>query len=211
LFYYGGPIFWGWGRINKRCYARCKILCITSVAGSCISITEHEVSDTAVREAVSILVYWMYVIHCRLHCHKGKGKTIAVTGREGPYVCETSRFSHLLDNQLTDGSQVVSFTRQAIPVTGHECPYVCETSRFSHLLENQLTDGSQVVSFTRQAVPVTGHEGPYVCETSRFSHLLDSRLRSSGEVVSLTRPPHCTPQEDFWYSFLLEAESTPEP
>jgi hypothetical protein len=49
---------------------------------------------------------------------------------------------------------------------------------------------------------VTGHGGPYGCETSRLPHFLDNRLKDGGEV---------TPQEDSWYSFLLEAESTPGP
>jgi hypothetical protein len=39
----------------------------------------------------------------------------------------------------------------------------------------------------------------------------DFRLTDGGEVVSLTRRPPFTPQEDSWYSFLLEAESTPGP
>jgi hypothetical protein len=39
-------------------------------------------------------------------------------------------------------------------------------------------------------------------------HFLDDRLTDGGEVVSLTRRPSFTPQEDSWYSFLLEAEST---
>jgi hypothetical protein len=38
---------------------------------------------------------------------------------------------------------------------------------------------------------------------SRLSHYLDNRLTDGGEVVSLY------PQEDSWYSFSLEAESTP--
>jgi hypothetical protein len=45
---------------------------------------------------------------------------------------------------------------------------------------------------------------------SRFPHYLDNRLTDGGEVVSLTRPPAALyPQVDSWYSFLLEAESTP--
>jgi hypothetical protein len=57
-----------------------------------------------------------------------------------------------------------------------------------------------------EAIPVTGHGGPEGCETSRLPHYLDNRLTDGGKVVS--RPlPH--PPEDSWYSFLLEAESTP--
>jgi hypothetical protein len=51
---------------------------------------------------------------------------ITVTGREGPYGCETSRLPHFLDNQLADGGEVVSptgrlpFTPRKIPGT-HFC------------------------------------------------------------------------------------------
>jgi hypothetical protein len=38
---------------------------------------------------------------------------------------------------------------------------------------------------------------------------LDNRLTDGGKVVSLTRRPPFTPQEDSWYSFMLEAELTP--
>jgi hypothetical protein len=62
-----------------------------------------------------------------------------------------------------------------------------------------------------KAILVTGREGPYGCETSRFPEFLDSRLTDGGEVVSPTRRPPFTPQEDSWYSFLLEAELTPGP
>jgi hypothetical protein len=42
---------------------------------------------------------------------------------------------------------------------------------------------------------------------SRLPHYLDNRLTDGGEVVSLI----CRPQEDSWYSFVLEAESTTGP
>jgi hypothetical protein len=60
-----------------------------------------------------------------------------------------------------------------------------------------------------KAIPVTGLGGPQGCETSRLSHFLDSQLTVGGEVVSLTCRLPFTPQEDSWYSFVLEAESTP--
>jgi hypothetical protein len=64
---------------------------------------------------------------------------------------------------------------------------------------------------TGKAFPVTGRGGPYGCETSRLSHYLENRLTVGVEVVSLTPRPLFSPQEDSRYSFLLEAESTPEP
>jgi hypothetical protein len=41
--------------------------------------------------------------------------------------------------------------------------------------------------------------------------LLDNRLTHGGEVVTLTSRPPFTPKSVSWYSFLLEAESTPGP
>jgi hypothetical protein len=41
-----------------------------------------------------------------------EGKAIPVTGRGGPYGCETSRLPDFLDNLLTDGGKVVSLTRR---------------------------------------------------------------------------------------------------
>jgi hypothetical protein len=62
-----------------------------------------------------------------------------------------------------------------------------------------------------KVIPVTGHGGPLGCEMLRFPHFLDNRLTDGGEVVSITRRPSFSPQKDFWYSILLEAESTPGP
>jgi hypothetical protein len=60
-----------------------------------------------------------------------------------------------------------------------------------------------------KAIPVTGRGGPYGCETSRLPHFLDNRLTDGGEDVSLNRRSPFIPQEDSWYSFLLEVWSTP--
>jgi hypothetical protein len=62
-----------------------------------------------------------------------------------------------------------------------------------------------------KAVAVRGREGPQGCDRWRLPHFLDKRLSHGGEVVSLTRRPLFTPQVDSWYSFPLEAESTPRP
>jgi hypothetical protein len=45
---------------------------------------------------------------------------------------------------------------------------------------------------------------------SRILHFPDNRLTDGGEVVSLTSQPAALyTQENSWYSFLLEVESTP--
>jgi hypothetical protein len=45
--------------------------------------------------------------------------------------------------------------------------------------------------------------------TSRIPHFLDNRLTDGSEVVSLMHRQRFTHREDYWYSFLLEAESNP--
>jgi hypothetical protein len=53
-------------------------------------------------------------LHSPICAHgKKKDKAIPVTGRGGPWGCETSRLPHLLDNRFTDGGEVVSLTRRS--------------------------------------------------------------------------------------------------
>jgi hypothetical protein len=59
-------------------------------------------------------------------------------------------------------------------------------------------------------IPVAVRGGPQGCVTSRPAHFLDNRFTNGGEVVSLMHGPHLYPQEDLWYSLLLEAELTQE-
>jgi hypothetical protein len=61
-----------------------------------------------------------------------------------------------------------------------------------------------------KAIPVIGRGDPYGCERSRLPHFLDNQPTDGGEVAGLTRQPAALyPQEDSWYSFLIQAESTP--
>jgi hypothetical protein len=53
---------------------------------------------------------------------KKEGKIIPVTCRERPYVSETSRLPHLLDNRLRDGGEVVSRTRRAAALYSRKIP-----------------------------------------------------------------------------------------
>jgi hypothetical protein len=62
-----------------------------------------------------------------------KGNGIPVTGREGPYGCETLRLPHFLNNRLTDGGEVVSLMRRPLLTQ--------EDSWCSFLLEAESTPG----------------------------------------------------------------------
>jgi hypothetical protein len=62
-----------------------------------------------------------------------------------------------------------------------------------------------------EATHLMGYGVPQGSETSRLPHFLESWFTNGNEVVSLMRRPPFTPQEDSWYSFLLEAKSTPGP
>jgi hypothetical protein len=78
-----------------------------------------------------------------------------------------------------------------------------------HHRQNPIESNQSVGLSNADAIHVTGRGDPQGCETSRFPHFLDNRLTDGGEV-SLTRQPSAFyPQEDSWYSFLLETESTP--
>jgi hypothetical protein len=55
-----------------------------------------------------------------------------------------------------------------------------------------------------------GHGGPQGYVRSSLSHILDNRL-TDGNEVSLMRQPPFIPQEDSWYSFLVEVESIIRP
>jgi len=61
-----------------------------------------------------------------------------------------------------------------------------------------------------KAVPLQAWTGP---EGSRKLRLPDfvTTAQDGGKVVSLTHRPLFTPRKYSWYSFLLEAESTPGP
>jgi hypothetical protein len=54
---------------------------------------------------------WLYFKSLRV-------QAVPATGRGDPQSFEALRLPHFLDNLLTDGAEVVSLTRRAIPVTG---------------------------------------------------------------------------------------------
>jgi hypothetical protein len=61
-----------------------------------------------------------------------------------------------------------------------------------------------------KAVPLQAWSGPVGSRKLRFQDFLTA-AQDGGKVVSLTHRPHLPPRKYSWYSFLLEAESTPGP
>jgi len=61
-----------------------------------------------------------------------------------------------------------------------------------------------------KAVPLQAWTGPEVSRKLRFPDFVTT-AQDGGTVVSLTLRPLFTPKKYYWYSFLLEAESTPGP
>jgi hypothetical protein len=68
----------------------------------CLSVRERR--ELVNRDDANGLILWFW--------RWRRYKSIPVTGREGPYGCKTSRFPHFLENRLTGGGEVVSFTRR---------------------------------------------------------------------------------------------------
>jgi hypothetical protein len=69
----------------------------------------------------------------------------------------------------------------------------------------------EVFQIKEKAIPVRGYVGPQNSELSRLPHFLDNHLADGSEVVSLNHWLPFTPQDDSWYSSLLEGESLQDP
>jgi hypothetical protein len=61
-----------------------------------------------------------------------------------------------------------------------------------------------------KAVPLQAWSGPEVSRKLRFPDYM-TKAQDDGKVVSLTHRPPLPHRKCSWYSFLLEAESTPGP
>jgi len=66
------------------------------------------------------------------------------------------------------------------------------------------------VCVCRKISPITGLEWPKGSRKMSFSDYMTT-AQDGGKVVSLTYRPPLPPRKYSWYSFLLEAESTPGP
>jgi len=61
-----------------------------------------------------------------------------------------------------------------------------------------------------KAVPLQAWSGPEGSRNLRFPYFMTT-AQDGGKVVSLTHRPPLLPRKCSWYSFLLEAETTPGP
>jgi hypothetical protein len=104
-----------------------------------------------------------------LTCKGIKGKAIPVTGRGGPWSCETSRLPHLLDSRLTVGGKVESLTRRP-PFTSQE------DSWYSFLLE-------------RLSRPQGQSAAGRIRSFEKFSDLIGNRTRTVPQPTTLPRAP----------------------
>jgi len=66
------------------------------------------------------------------------------------------------------------------------------------------------LNLKRKAVPLQVFSGTEGSRKLRFPDFMTT-AQDSGKVVSLYAPAAFTPKKYSWYSFLLEAESTPGP
>ena len=61
-----------------------------------------------------------------------------------------------------------------------------------------------------KSVPLQAWSDPEGSRKLRFPYFMTTAL-GGGKVVSLMHRPHLPPRKFSWYSFLLDAESTPGP
>ena len=82
------------------------------------------------------------------------------------------------------------------------CEIVCET-------HSTAVNGC-VPAAKYKSVLLQAWSGPEGSRKLRFPDFMTT-AQGGGKVVSLTHRPHLPPRKFSWYSFLLEAESTPGP
>ena len=76
-------------------------------------------------------------------------------------------------------------------------------------LQMEVADGSEIKG-KGNAAPLQAWGDPEGSRKLRFPDFMTT-AQDGGKVVSLTHRPPLPPSKYTWYSFLLEAESTPEP
>ena len=74
-----------------------------------------------------------------------------------------------------------------------------------------LTAQSQNLHRSAKISPCSGLDRPQGFQEVETPRIFKQSAHKGGKVVRPAHWPSLPPREDFWYSFLLEAESTPGP
>jgi hypothetical protein len=117
--------------------------------------------------------------------------------------CHSTHRETFPSNLVSELSPLLSMNS---PPAKHSNPYIKHVLHITRRLKRLY---SIMLKVQGKAIPVAGRGGPQGCEMLRLPHFLDNWLTDGGKVVSLTLRPHLYPQENSWYSFLLEAELSP--
>ena len=107
--------------------------------------------------------------------------------------------------------QVICETVDSSPHV-HEIPSRCGTLNFTLSSQQKHTGllDCLLSTYKGKTVPLQAWSGPEGSRKLRFPDFTTT-AQDGGKVVSLTHRPPLPPRKCFWYSFLLEAESTPGP
>jgi hypothetical protein len=110
-----------------------------------------------------------------------KRKAIPVTGRGGPYGCETSRLPHFIDNRFADVGEIASLTRR-MPF------YPPEDSWYSFLLKNESPQGHSAAGRIR---PI-----------EKFNYLIGNQTRKLPTCSTMPQPTtlSCAPLQQLYAS-----------
>jgi hypothetical protein len=141
----------------------------------------------------------------RLTCEvpvKGKGKTVPLQAWSGPEISRKLRFPDFMTN-VEDGDNSKG---KAVPLQASSGPEGSRKLRFPDFM-TKVEDGDNSKG---KAVPLQASSGPEGSRKLRFPDFMTTALDGS-KVVSHTHRPPLPPSKYTWYSFLLEAESTPGP
>jgi hypothetical protein len=112
--------------------------------------------------------------------------------------CKTVRTSRLMCSYIFR----VKVVNGAVPAATSALRLGPTKARFSPRQQFSCLVHNWVTREKHRVIRVTSHGGPKGCETSRLPNFLGNRRRPAG------RPAGLYPQEDSWYSFLIQAEST---